>query len=158
MTRAAEEDEKAGRQEGKGAVGAATLRRRSAAALRLCAPAAGGGPALQPGAEFPHTGGGKRVLEMASKTVSDCIYRLGLRKIQRCPVNELLTKLFIHLRSFGEVCYLNAVPETRVGGLLRRRFCCVMQAKLPQQMFDLSFTCVSMRKLLTVMKKNVCPI
>lgn len=59
MTRVAEEDEKAGRQEGKGAVGAATLRRPSAAALRLCAPAAGGDSALQLGAEFPHTGGGK---------------------------------------------------------------------------------------------------
>lgn len=88
MTRVAEEDEKAGRQEGKGAVGAATLRRQSAAALRLCAPAAGGGSALQLGAEFPHTSGNKRFTEMASKTVSDCIYQMGLRKIQRCPVTS----------------------------------------------------------------------
>lgn len=44
-TRVAEEYVKAGRQEGKGAVGAATLRRQSAAALRLCAPARCRGPA-----------------------------------------------------------------------------------------------------------------
>lgn len=88
MTRVAEKHEKAGRQEGKGAVGAATPRRRSAAALRLCAPAAGGGSALQLGAEFPHSGGSKSLAEMASKTVSDCIYQLGLGKIQRCPVTS----------------------------------------------------------------------
>lgn len=38
----------------------------------------------------------------------------GITEDPALPGNELLTKLFIHRRSF-KVCSLNAVPESRVG-------------------------------------------
>lgn len=129
MTRVAEGDEKAGRQEGKGAVCAATLAAVccSAAALRSCS-------RRRRRAEFVHTGGNE-VHGDGVKHRVELHLPAGITGDTAVPGNEMLTMQFC-VRGVLEKL-LECGDGGGCGGVS------ALSCKLLQQMFNLSFTCVS---------------